>query len=204
MPRKRIRRIAEALAVTVVGGLILAAALGLIRHWWSTSHHHISSAATSTVVAPQPSMTDTPQTYPNTNTTTSTTTTQSPPQVVWQHEFTFQYNASYGFDSFPPSKTDSVNGFGVELSHAGIAFTAVGATDAVQWTGKAQPTFAQCQDALASGGTDSIVIGASGLSPGGWICGTTDTHLIGRFRYDSGIQASSYTFFVTVWKPGQQ
>ena len=136
------------------------------------------------------------------------TPTPQPPQVVWQHEFTFAFNASYGFDSFPPSRTDSVNGFGVETTYTGssndIAFTNVGGNQAAQWTGKGRPSFAQCQDALASGGTGVIVIGPTGLSPGGWICGQTDSGLIARLRYDSGIEANSYTFFVTVWKPSQQ
>jgi hypothetical protein len=190
----------------VVAGLIVAAVVGTIKLWWPTSNQHPSSTPTAAVVTPKNPKSSS-ATSSTTDTTSSTTTTQPPPpQVVWQHEFTFAYNASYGFDSFPPSKTESVNGFGVERNYngPGIAFTTVGATDAVQWTGKGQPAFAQCQDALASGGTGSIVIGASGLSAGGWICGETDTGLIARFRYDSGTEASSYTFFVTVWKPGQQ
>ena len=192
---------------------VIVALLGLAasQHSFPFSSGTSSSTTTptsSTTTTPTSSTTTTPTSSTTTTPTSSTTKAQQPaPQVVWQHEFTFAFNASYGFDSFPPSKTDSANGFGVETTNTGtsndIAFTTVGSNQAVQWTRRGQPSVAQCQDALASGGTGTIVIGPTGLSRGGWLCGQTDSGLIARFRYDSAINANSYTFFVTVWKPGQ-
>lgn len=64
---------------TVVGGLILAAILGTIKHWWSSSHHQTS---TTTTLSPSPTNPVTNQTVTLTATVTANSGTATPAGTV--------------------------------------------------------------------------------------------------------------------------
>jgi hypothetical protein len=109
-------------------------------------------------------------------------------------------NQSYGLDTFALSRAAD-HGFSVSrvAGTEGESLTPDQNGDVAEWSERGNPSRRGCVESLGAGGTDHVVLGGEGVSPGGWICAKTIAGHVLRLHYLGGSPNAGYRFRLTIY-----